>query len=123
MLWLRKPTEEEAGEEAQQIEEINRACEEALSEPLPGPEPHRGGLDWIHTEAGTIAHPLQHRCFRRAVEFPQRVKELGLDASSDPTLGRSVLRFQLTAAKLAGALNPIAWGECHPEPAFTVACL
>lgn len=123
MGWLRDLTEEEAAEEAQEIEEINRACEEALSEPLPEPEPHREGIDWIRTEDGTVAHPLQHRCFRSASEFRRRVKELGLDQGSDPNLGQFLFEFQVTAAKLAGALNPIARGECHPEPAFTVAYL
>jgi hypothetical protein len=49
MDWLRELTEEEAEEERRRIEEMNRACEEALNEPPPEPEPHREGIDWIRT--------------------------------------------------------------------------
>src|SRR6185312_3063892 len=41
MGWLRELTPEEAEEERLRIEEMNRACEEALNEPPPEPEPHR----------------------------------------------------------------------------------
>ena len=40
MGWERELTEEEAEEERQRIEEMNRACEEALHEPPPEPDPH-----------------------------------------------------------------------------------
>lgn len=66
MGWERDLTEEEAEEESQRIEEMNRACEEALREPPPEPEPHREGIDWIRTPEGDLRHPLQHRCLQSA---------------------------------------------------------
>ena len=57
MGWLRELTEEEAEQERQRIEEMNAACEEALNEPEPEPDPHREGIDWIRTEDGIPAPP------------------------------------------------------------------
>jgi hypothetical protein len=58
MGWLRELTPEDAEEENRRIEEMNRACEEALNEPPPEPEPHREGIDWIRTKDGDLRHPL-----------------------------------------------------------------
>ena len=63
MGWERNLTEEDAEEERRRIEELNRACEEALHEPPPEPESHREGIDWIRTAEGDLRHPLQYRCF------------------------------------------------------------
>ena len=123
MGWLRELTREEAEEENRQIEEMNRACEEALNEPPLEPEPHREGIDWIRTASGRIAHPLQHRCFESAVKFRKQADKLGLDKSEDEDLEQFIFEFQTTGAKLAGALNSIARGAGFPDPAFTVACL
>jgi hypothetical protein len=123
MGWLRELTEEEAEEERRRIEEMNAACEEALSEPPPEPDPHREGIDWIRTKDGDLRHPLQHRCFESAVKVWHQADELGLDKSADQDLAQFIFEFQTTGAKLAGALDGIARGEGFPEPAFTVACL
>src|SRR5205085_2371361 len=40
------------------VDEINAICEAALDEPLPEPEPHREGIDWVRTQEGDIRHPL-----------------------------------------------------------------
>src|SRR6267142_5563557 len=56
MGWSRELTEDEAAEEQKRIEEINRACEEALKEPPPEPDPHRESIDWIRTEEGDLRH-------------------------------------------------------------------
>jgi len=77
MGWNRELTEEEAEEERERIEEINRACEEALHEPPPEPEPHREGIDWIRTVEGNLRHPLQHRCFESAMKFWHEAETLG----------------------------------------------
>ncbi len=123
MGWLRELTEEEAEEERRRIEEINAACEAALNEPPPEPDPHREGIDWIRTEHGDLCHPLQHRCFESAVRFWQRADGLGLDKCADKDLEQFISEFQITGAKLAGALDGIARGEGFPEAAFTVAYL
>jgi hypothetical protein len=123
MGWLRELTEEEAEEENRRIEEMNRACEEALNEPTPEPEPHREGIDWIRTTDGDIRHPLQHRCFESAMKFWHQTDKLGLKKPDDDDLQQFIFEFQTTGAKLAGALNGIAQDRGIVNPAFTVACL
>lgn len=123
MGWLRELTPEEAEEENRRIEEMNAACEEALNEPPPEPEPHREGIDWIRTKDGDIRHPLQHRCFESAVKFWKESRKLGLKKSGDDGLKQFIFEFQTTGAKLAGALNGIARGAGFSDAAFTIACL
>src|SRR5207237_847395 len=76
MGWARELSEEEAEAEQRHIEEINAACEDALKEPAPEPEPHREGIDWIRTEKGDLRHPLQHRCFESGIKFWHQTDEL-----------------------------------------------
>ncbi len=123
MGWLKELTPEEAEEESKRIEEMNRACEEALNEPPPEPEPHREGIDWIRTRDGDLRHPLQHRCFESAVKFSKQVDKLGLKKSEDDDLLQFIFEFHTTGAKLAGALNGIAEHRGFADAAFTVACL
>ena len=121
------PDEDTTGEEAEQermsVEEINAICEAAANEPPPEPDPHREGIDWIRTEGGDLCHPLQHRCFESAIKFWRQADELGLDKSADKDLDQFIFEFQSTSAKLAGALNGIARGQCFTDPAFTIARL
>lgn len=105
------------------VEEMNRITEEALNEPPPEPDPHREGVDWIRTADGDIAHPVQHRCFESAMKFWHECDELGLEKSNDDDLAQFISEFQITSAKLAGALNGIAEGREPRERAFTVAYL
>jgi hypothetical protein len=58
-------TEEEAERQREWIEEMNRACEEALNEPPSEPEPHREGIDWIRTADGRCAPPAAAPLFRK----------------------------------------------------------
>ena len=113
----------EEDDERMSIEEMNRICEEAANEPLPEPEPHREGIDWIRTADGDIRHPLQHRCFESAMKFWHQADELGLEKFEDKDLGQFIFEFQTTGAKLAGALNGIAEDRGFADAAFTVACL
>src|SRR5579859_132571 len=123
MGWLRELTEEEAETERQHIEEMNRACEEALNGPPPEPEPHREGIDWIRTAGGELRHPLQHRCFESAMKVWHECDELGFAESEDKDLQQFIFEFQSTGVKLGGALSAIARGEGFSDPAFTVAYL
>lgn len=123
MGWLHEQTPEEAEAESRRIEEINRACEEALNEPPPEPEPHREGIDWIRTADGDLRHPLQHRCFESAMKVWKQADKLGPKKSEDDDLQQFIFEFQTTGAKLAGALNGIAEDRGTAEAAFTVACL
>ena len=120
MGWLRELTPEEAGEENCRIEEMNRICEEALSEPPPEPDPAREGIDWIRTGDGDIAHPLQHRCAESMMKFWKLRDELDV---GDDDLDEFIFEWQTTGAKLAGALNCIAEDRGGTDAAFTVACL
>src|SRR6185503_17475746 len=94
MGWNRELTEEEAEEQNRRIEEMNRACEEALNEPDPEPDPHREGIDWIRTEDGELCHPLQHRCSESAMKYWHQADELGLDKTEDEDLEQFIFEFQ-----------------------------
>ncbi len=114
--------EEAAGRDAEFIEaeEINRITEEALElEPDPATE----GVDWIRTPDGDIRHPLRHRCTEAAVRIWKACDELGLEQHTDPDLHRFVFEFQCTGAKLAGALDGLAYASDLDDPAFIVARL
>ena len=123
MGWARELTEEEAEEERRHIEEINAACQAALDEPEPEPDPATEGKDWIRTKDGDLAHPLQHRCFECAVKFWHACDDLGLKDSEDDGLNQFRFEFQTTGAKLAGALNSIARDRGVRDGAFIVAYL
>jgi hypothetical protein len=123
MGWSRELTEDEAAEQQERIEEMNRACEEALNEPPPEPDPHREGIDWIRTEAGHLRHPLQHRCFESAIRFWNQANELGLEKLEDKNLDQFIFEFQTTSVKLGGALAGIADDRGYRDNSFTVAYL
>lgn len=123
MGWLRELTPEEAAEENRRIEEINRACEEALNEPPPAPEPHREGIDWIRTADGRLRHPLEHRCSESAIKAWHECDELGLTESDDQDLQQFIFEFQTTGVKLGGALAGLAEGHGYRDNTFTVAHL
>jgi hypothetical protein len=123
MGWLRELTPEEAEEENRRIEEMNRACEEAMNTPLPEPDPHREGIDWIRLKNGDIAHPLQHRCSESSMKFWKLAEKHGMEKLEDKNLDQFVFEFQTTGAKLAGALSGIAENRGIPDAAFTVAYL
>ncbi len=123
MGWARELTQEEAEEEERHIDEINAACQAALNEPPPEPDPHREGIDWIRAEHGEVCHPLQHRCFESAMKMSDACDELGLGEANDDAVGRFLFEFQMTSVKLGGALNSIAKGNEPHDPAFTVAYL
>jgi hypothetical protein len=110
-------------EELMSVEEMNRITEEALNEPLPEPEPHREGIDWIRTVRGDIRHPLQHRCHESAMKVWHECDELDLDKCGDEDLEQFVFEFQTTGVKLGGALHGIAQGRGPRDGAFTVAYL
>src|SRR5207244_7258127 len=107
MGWEQELTPEEAEEEQRRMEEINAACEAALNEPEPEPDPHREGIDWIRNEEGDLRHPLQHRCFERAMKFWHEADELGLDKWAAKDLEQFVLEFQTMCVKLARSLTRI----------------
>lgn len=123
MGWDQERSPETEEERREWIEEMNAAAESALDEPEPEPDPAREGIDWIRTADGEIAHPLQHRCFESSLKVWHAVKALGEGKFSDPDVIQFVSEFQITGAKLAGALSGIAQDRVTAEPGFAVACL
>ena len=123
MGWHRELTPEEAGEERKRIEEMNAACEEALNEPEPEPDPAREGIDWIRDKHGYLKHPLQHRCSESAIKFLKRADKPGLKESEDNDLRQFLDEWLITGTKLAGALNSIARDGGVRDKPFTVAYL
>ena len=104
------------------VDEINRITAEAAEQPL-APEPHTEGVDWVRTDDGNIRHPLQHRCFENAMKLWHACDDRGLTKTEDVDLCQLVSEFQITSAKLAGALNGLAYGRDPGEGAFIVARL
>jgi hypothetical protein len=123
MGWLKELTPEEAEEQNRRIEEMNRACEEALNEPEPEPDPAREGIDWIRDRHGHIHHPLQHRCSESMMKFWKLADKLPAKKSGDKDLGQFIGEWMTTGAKLAGALDGVAQERGTADAAFTVACL
>jgi len=79
------------------------------------------GKDWIRTRDGDIAHPLQNRCYENAMALWNECTTLNLDA--DDSVSEFITGYQILSAKLAGALNSLAYGHHEDERAFTVANL
>jgi hypothetical protein len=123
MGWNRELTPEQQEEQDERIGEMNAACEGAPNEPGPEPDPAREGIDWIRAEDGDLHHPLQHRCSESAMKFWHMIDELGEERFEDKELGKFILEFQTTGAKLAGALDGLARGQPYSDSGFTVAYL
>jgi len=104
------------------VDEINRACLEAAEEPLE-PDPLTEGVDWVRDERGDIKHPLSLRTFNASVALSRKCRELGKSKADDEDLCAFLSEFQVTGAKLAGALNSLAYGRDLREGPFTVAYL
>ncbi len=102
------------------VEETSLITEEALDLE---PDPSTEGVNWIRTADGDIRHPLRHRCTETAVRIWNTCDELGLDQHADTDLHRFVFEFQCTGAKLAGALDGLAYAADLDDPAFIVARL
>ena len=104
------------------VDEINRICAEAAEEPLE-PNPLTEGVDWVRDEHGDIKHPLSLRAFKASVALSRMCRQLGKSKGEDEDLCAFLSEFQITGAKLAGALNSLAYGRDLREGPFTVAYL
>lgn len=87
------------------------------------PEPLTEGVDWIRTKDGDIRHPLQHTCHEAAMRFRNEWSQLDAARKDNHELCDLMAEFQITAGKLAGALNSLAYGRDFQEGPFIVACL
>lgn len=113
------PLTEEQQQLAAEMKEIDES--EALDEPEPDLDPAREGIDWMRDEEGYVCHPLTHRCAQlglKLMKATQKLEEDHVAPASQFAVGVSSI-----AAKLAGAMEPIARGDFEPDPAFTVALL
>ncbi len=105
------------------VDEMNRICAEAVDNP-PEPDPATEGIDWVRDEeSGDVSHPLSLRAFNSSLAFWRECKQLGLDKTEDPDLGALLGEYQITGAKLAGALDCLAYGREHRDGPFIVAYL
>ncbi len=104
------------------VDEINRICAEAEANP-PRPDPMTEGVDWVRTGDDEIKHPLAHRALEGVIALMARLRELGLEDAEDDDLVMFVSEYQITGAKLAGALDSLGYDRDLHEGAFVVACL
>jgi hypothetical protein len=87
------------------------------------PNPATEGVDWVRDQDGDISHPLSLRAFQASMAFWNQCDDLHLSKADDEDLSRLISEYQITSAKLAGALNSLAYGRDLCEGAFIVACL
>ncbi len=87
------------------------------------PNPLTEGIDWVRDENGRVEHPLVLRTHRVGMDMWRVCEDKDLiEDGGDKDAQEMVFQTQTTAAKLAGALNHLAYDE-DPDHGFTVACL
>ena len=93
-------------------------------EPLE-PNPLTEGIDWVRDDGGNIRHPLSKRAFESGVAIWHYCDDRGLlGQTGDADLAEMVFQFQSTGAKIAGALNSLAYDQDMTFHAgFVVAAL
>jgi hypothetical protein len=87
------------------------------------PDPATEGVDWINDPDWGIGHPLYVRAFKGITDFRHQCDGLGLDLGADADFDDLIAEQQITTAKLAGALNSLAYGRDLREGPFIVAYL
>lgn len=110
-----------SAEEAELDESALGLDADEASEPELEPVAETEGVDWIRTDDGDVVHPLQYRCFTNAMQLWDECTDS--DADADEHVSDLITGYQVVSAKLAGALNNLAYGCEDDERAFTVACL
>jgi hypothetical protein len=92
--------------------------------PMREPNALTEGIDWVRDERGWIHHPLQLKMFNVAMEMWHDCKQRGLmGETGDADLHEMIFQAQTTGAKLAGALNGLAYDEDIRQAGFVVAAL
>jgi hypothetical protein len=105
-----------AGQEVETAPDVNGA-EELVPNPL------TEGVDWIRTDKGRVTHPLSARAFKFAMVMWEYCKERGLlGEKGDSDLQDMIFQTQMLSAKLAGALDSLAY-DIDIDKGFIVACL
>lgn len=85
--------------------------------------PATEGVDWVRSADGHIGHPLSLRALEGSLALWHKCEELGLSKLEDDDLDELLSQYQTTSAKLAGALDGLAYGRNLSEGAFIVAYL
>ena len=88
------------------------------------PDPLTEGVDWIRDTDGNIHHPLTKHAFESAVSMWHFCEDRNLlDEEGDEDLQKMVFEFQTAGAKIAGALDSLAYGRDLRDGGFIVAAL
>ena len=88
------------------------------------PNPATEGIDWVRSEGGDIHHPLTKRVSASAMEMWHFCDERHLlGESGDPDLHEMIFQLQITGAKIAGALDSLAYDDGWRDGGFIVAAL
>jgi hypothetical protein len=122
--WLEEALESGSDEAELLDEAVEWDEDEDEFEDLPElePDPASEGIDWIRDEDGRIGHPLYFRVSNSSYAFRRVCEKLG-SKLDDADLGDLLHEYQVTATKLAGALNSLGYGGDYMEAAFVVAYL
>jgi hypothetical protein len=89
------------------------------------PNPLTEGVDWVRDQDGHIHHPLTKRAMKSAMSMWHFCEDRGLlGETGDDDLHDMIFQFQTTGAKIAGALDSLAYDDDDSrEGGFVVAAL
>jgi hypothetical protein len=87
------------------------------------PDAETEGVDWIRAKDGEVGHPLSMRVFAKSMTFWHHCEKRGLLEGNHEDLEILVEEYQVLGAKLAGALDGLAYGRQMTSGAFVVATL
>jgi len=112
-------------EEALEADERDALPREEIEIPPLEPNPLTEGVDWVRDKDGRIHHPLTKRAFESAMSMWHYCDDRGLlGENGDADLHEMIFQFQTTGAKIAGALNNLAYDDDNSrEGGFVVAAL
>ncbi len=110
-------------DEPEAREDSNLPCEIPDEVPPLEPDPATEGVDWVRCRDGFICHPLVKRAMDGGIALWDKYEEHGLDKTEHEALTVLLSEYQIVGAKLAGALDSLAYGRDVHEGPFIVACL
>ncbi|MBM3876522.1 MAG: hypothetical protein FJ386_07365 [Verrucomicrobia bacterium] len=87
------------------------------------PDPQTEGVDWVREEDGGVSHPLSLRAFNSSMDLWDKCDDLDVADGDDADLADLITSFQITSAKLSGALDSLAYGRDTSDAPFVVARL
>jgi hypothetical protein len=122
MGWGEKETFESPQETFQSANKDWITDQDEIEVPDLQPDSATEGVDWVRTPTGDLRHPLQHQCHERSTALSNEIRQLDTKEENGE-LANLCFRYQMTAVKLAGALNGLVYGRDHCFPAHTVASL